>query len=328
MQQEVIKQIESFWRTGRRLRQSTYGWVSGNAVCCGHRGHRPDSRGRGGIKVDHDRVNWHCFNCGYSTMYIAGQPLGMKMRRLLGWMGASEDEIRKLQLIALKAHNALGETELSPLVIADIKCELPEPYERLDPVKHPTHAEYLNRRGISLDSYTFYVSACIRQRMSTRVIVPFWTYDRLVGYTARTIADDIPKYIQKLVCPYVFGIDFQQPRWSWVPLTEGVFDALSIQGCAVLGNEVNEKQADLLDSLQKQIVVVPDADKAGNSLIQAAIDYGWGVSFPDWPSDVKDTNDAVSKWGRLFVLRQIWHYRETDPTQIKLRLKMRKYKQA
>ena len=103
---------------------------------------------------------------------------------------------------------------------------------------------------------------------------------------------------------------------------EGVFDALSVNGMATLGNEVSEEQADQLDALGKTLVVVPDSDKSGDALIQAAIDYGWSVSFPEWPSEVKDVNDAVCKYGVLFVVRHIWETRVSGTTQIKLRLKL------
>jgi len=32
-----------------KKKQSSSGWTSFNAICCGHKGHRPDTRFRGGI---------------------------------------------------------------------------------------------------------------------------------------------------------------------------------------------------------------------------------------------------------------------------------------
>ena len=61
----------------------------------------------------------------------------------------------------------------------------------------------------------------------------------------------------------------------------------------------------LLNRLQKQIIVVPDRDKAGSKLVEESIEQGWSVSMPDWNQDITDVGDAVSKYGRLYTLYSI-----------------------
>ena len=51
----------------------------------------------------------------------------------------------------------------------------------------------------------------------------------------------------------------------------------------------------------KEVIVIPDQDRAGLMLIKHAIDYGWSVAFPTWDDDVKDCADAVQRYGQLFV---------------------------
>jgi hypothetical protein len=51
----------------------------------------------------------------------------------------------------------------------------------------------------------------------------------------------------------------------------------------------------------KEVIVIPDQDRAGLILIKQAIEYGWSVAFPTWDNDVKDCADAVQRYGRLFV---------------------------
>ena len=120
---------------------------------------------------------------------------------------------------------------------------------------------------------------------------------------------------------YVFGTDLQQPDWQHVLVMEGVFDALSISGLAVLHAEINDAQARLIRSLGREVTVVPDQDDAGMKLVDRAIELGWAVSIPDWPAECKDVNDAVKLFGRLGALLTIMQARETSKIKIELRKK-------
>jgi len=79
----------------------------------------------------------------------------------------------------------------------------------------------------------------------------------------------------------------------------------------------------LLNRLQKQIIVVPDRDSAGKKLVEQAIDLGWSVALPEWPSEVTDIGEAVSKYGRLYTLYSIANVAEDSP--LKIRLKSKKW---
>jgi DNA primase len=95
---------------------------------------------------------------------------------------------------------------------------------------------------------------------------------------------------------------------------------MAVDGVAVLGNEVAEQQADIIDALGREVIVVADADKSGAKLVDAALKYGWSVSFPVWQEDThcKDISDAVVKYGKLFVLVSILQARESSALKIKL----------
>jgi hypothetical protein len=153
------------------------------------------------------------------------------------------------------------------------------------------------------------------------VVIPF-TYDnKIVGYTCRFLDDRQPKFISDSQPGYVFGTDLQHSDWQHVIVTEGIFDALSIGGVAVMHNTVSDAQVRLIRSLDKQITVVPDQDKAGIELIDRAVELGWAVSIPNWPDGCKDVNDAVIKLGRLGALLTIMQSRETSRIKIELRKK-------
>jgi hypothetical protein len=304
-------------------RSTPNGWQSFNAPCCEHRGHNADRRRRGGVKLTGTGVAYNCFNCRYTTGYTVGGVLGIRFRRLLIWLGVSAAEVNALKIQALRDRELYGDAvveEQQPQEI--VEKALPDDSEPLDPIRHPAHCDYLAARSIDIGSYSYFVS---EQELPQRIIVPFAYRDHLVGYTARAIGRQRPKYMMNLAMPYVFGQDLQQPNWTWCPVVEGAFDAISIGGCAVLGNDISEAQAEQLDSLDRTLVVVPDQDQAGEQLVQAAIDYGWSVSFPEWPADIKDVNDAVTRFGALFVTQHIWSTRVAGATQIRLRRKLRKH---
>jgi DNA primase len=119
----------------------------------------------------------------------------------------------------------------------------------------------------------------------------------------------------------VFGTDLQQPAWRYVIVTEGIFDALSIGGLALMHNTISDGQAKLIRSLGREVIVVPDQDMPGTELIDRAVELGYSVSIPAWPDHVKDVNDAVIEYGRLGTLLTIMAARETSRIKIEIRKK-------
>jgi DNA primase len=101
---------------------------------------------------------------------------------------------------------------------------------------------------------------------------------------------------------FVFNIDAQDALNRYVFVCEGPFDALAVGGVALLTNEISQQQAHIINSLGKEVVVIPDQDHAGLALIKQAIDYDWSVAFPNWHKDIKDPADAVKQYGKLFVI--------------------------
>ena len=143
----------------------------------------------------------------------------------------------------------------------------------------------------------------------------------MINEYTRFLDDKNPRYIHDMQPGYVFGTDLQQPSWQHVLVMEGVFDALSIGGVAVLHADVSDAQARLIRSLAREITVIPDQDTAGMKLIDRALELGWAVSMPDWPNTIKDVNDAVKQYGRLATLIHIFQARENSRIKIELRKK-------
>ena len=81
-------------------------------------------------------------------------------------------------------------------------------------------------------------------------------------------------------------------------------------------------QRELIDNLNRKVIVVPDKDKAGSKLIEQAIEYRWSVAFPEWDKTVGDVADAVLKYGRLFTIQSILKTTESSKLKIDLKRKM------
>ena len=312
-----------------KRKQTASGWISFNAPCCHHTGEkRQDRRQRGGLKITDQNWSYHCFNCGYTASFILGRNLSFRARRLLEWLNVPPEEIERINLESLRHRSIVGILDdrqrtanaLQGIQFEDRDC----PYTDLVTPEHREQWQYLRDRGVPEDypvmlpvSYDKRGLAGILGRSG--VAIPF-TYDnRMVGHAIRFLDDRTPKYIHDIQPGYVFGTDLQHPDWQHVLVMEGVFDALSIAGLAVLHAEINDAQARLIRSLGREVIVIPDQDAAGMRLVDRALELGWSVSMPEWPAGCKDVNDAVKHMGRLATLISIMQARETSRIKIELR---------
>ncbi len=294
-----------------RAKHSPSGWTSFNAPCCGHRGHSPDTRKRGGIRFDGDGVVYNCFNCKFSTGWQPGSPFGEKMKTLARWLGAGEDTIKELVFEALKTEGEEYKPSKHQPQIEFTDKELPE---GAMPLLEWVNSEYWKDISLDIEPVIAYIVSRGHDPFdgnfywspapgyTDRVIVPFAWQGRIVGNTARKVTAGKPKYLSDQHPHFVFNFDRQKENQKYIFVCEGPFDALSIGGVALLTNDVAEQQSRIINSLGAEIIVIPDQDSAGLMLIDRAIENGWSVAFPTWDEDVKDVADAVLKYGRLFVI--------------------------
>lgn len=331
-------------------RKSSNKWISFNAVCCSHNGETADTRGRGGMLPNPDgSTSYHCFNCGFKTGYYPGRPMSFKFRKLLKWMGADENTVQRLTMEALRIKDLVPTEQRAPVPEVEITFKprgLPEDSASLqewatrirlgvewDPngivpiesVKDQAPdgfwnaVHYLHDRKVNGKKYDFYLTSETSYNLHKRVIIPFYWKKQLIGYTARAIADDVkPKYHSNYEANYVFNLDQQLPDARVVIVCEGPFDAMAIDGVAVLSNQINDTQAEIIDGLGREVIVVPDWDEAGLRMIDNALEYGWSVSFPVWMETCKDIGEAVVKYGKLFVLKTVLDAKESNRLKIEL----------
>lgn len=308
---------------GKRKRAAS-GWISFNAPCCVHRGENQDKRMRGGIKLDGNDWNFHCFNCGFTASFTLGRTLSFKAKNLLKWLNVDEAVIDEINLESLKHRSVHGLLEnnkhIAKVKIEFQKKDLPSDLELLNiSPGHEKFRNYLSQRKIDWQQYPFMISPAASGRNSERIVIPFTHNNVIIGHCARFLDNKTPKYINDLQHGYVFGTDLQRDAWQYVLVMEGIFDALSINGLAVLHNDINTNQVEMIKQLNKEVIVIPDQDKAGLKLVDRAIELNWAVSMPEWPEDIKDVNDAVIKYGRLATLLMIIEAKTTNKIKIEIR---------
>lgn len=307
-----------------KRKQSPSGWISFNAVCCAHRGERIDKRSRGGVLIQTDgSFTYHCFNCGFKASYHSTEQLSHKCRQLFNWLGVDEETINRLNLESIRNRSLVGRIQHSkPKFIPKFELTtLPEGSELINPhdPDHERFVDYLHSRSVNINEHKYYLTTDGKSRNKNRIIIPFTHDNRLVGYTSRFIDGRSPKYIHQHPTGYVFGIDHQQKDWQYVVIVEGVFDAILTRSVATLHNGISDNQAELINGLNKQVIVVPDRDRAGRKVIDRAVELGWAVSFPEWDTDIKDCADAVKRYGRLTTLISIVESAEKSRLKIELR---------
>ena len=314
------------------------GWISFNAPCCVHNGETADKKKRGGLMTSADgTVSYHCFNCGFKSSYVIGRKLTYKMRQFMGYIGIPDDTIRKLAIEALREEEGDVKYEKKKFVTFG-KKDLPNNARSLDVwlEKYTTGTlsnteqksvdnllNYLSSRGIGPDWYDFMYSPSKIWDIYQRLLIPFYWKGEIVGFTGRVFEESqAVKYYTDVWPGYVFNMDAQDWTRKFVIVTEGPFDAITISGVSILGSEINDTQRELIDGLNRQVIVVPDRDAPGEKLINQATEFGWSVSFPDWGDNVNDVADAVAKYGRLFVIQSILKTTESNKLKIDLKRKM------
>lgn len=323
-----------------KRRAGSRGWITCNAVCCHHRGHKQDMRSRGNFLFTPDGlIVYNCYNCGFKTMFD-NNSLSKPFESLMVWMGVSQDDINKIKLEILAntvngnltvvaGHELRFTTEFA-------EVELPEyaiPFDSLMeedelPDEFLQVASYLGSRGEAvLSGWNFHWTPSTKWNLNKRVIIPFYYKDKVVGWTARYAGkppSGISRYFNSDLPPgYLFNCDvLNTPHRKFVAVLEGPFDAIAVDGVGTLGSELSREQIVWLNSTDKEKIIVPDRQRSNQGLIDAALEHGWAVSFPEWEDGVKDAADASSRYGKLFTLDSILRGRTKNKLQIGIKRRM------
>lgn len=320
---EIVSQIHGLLMNNLPVRtnRTPSGWITFDCPMCN------DKRKRGGVIESGAKISYHCFNCDYTTGWALNAHLGKRFKDLVERLGASKTDIHQAQVNLLKYSEELEQVEPDNFVYTSGRfnsVELPENAQTIEslPEEHELR-QYAQARGI-LGLYPLLHFPDIANRK--RVVVPFTYNGDVVGWTGRHIAPpdkDTPKYLMNTQPGYVFNVDaFANNDREIVIVTEGIFDAILVDGVSIMGNSVTPEQAHLIEKLGKRVILCPDRDDAGKELIQQAIALDWEVSFPPWAPDIKDAADAALRYGRLATIHSIITNATDNKIKIKVRSKM------
>lgn len=301
-----------------------------NGPCCPHVGaHRLDDRQRAGMKInlEDNSFVYHCFNCKFIATWTPGKMFSQKIINLLSWFGYSEIEINQMNFQAWRQQEQKKlKIETGELFIPKFDSyNLPKNTKPIlelineDPINPNVLAavEYLSNRYEKIfDYYDFYYSPTSPYQNS--IIIPFYWKKKIVGYASRNMKHGI-RYGGHKPTNFIFNnnVLYDYSR-KYVILSEGVFDAILSKGISTLGGTINKAQISWINSCYKEIIVVPDRDKDGSALANAAKDNNWYVSFPPWNDGIKDIADAVQKYGILFTITSIIEYKTKNKLEISL----------
>ena len=307
-----------------KRKQTTGGWVSFNCPVCQHKGHKPDRRQRGGIIIVDDGFIFSCFNCNHKAGWQPGKLLSKNTKELFLWLGLTESELGQLSLEALKEKDGVPAAQRTFSLQLNA-VDLPEDCmpvmkwinEGCEEEALANIVEYITKeRGLSLDDYNWHWSPS--SGYADRVILPFYNYGTIVGWTGRKITPGKPKYLTHSQNGYVFNLDAQKYENMYTIIVEGQFDAIAVNGAAIMHNNPSEVQCARINALYTEKIVVPDRDKAGAVMLKAAIKHGWSMSLPPWGDDIKDVADAVKRYGKMYVLSSILNYKTSSKARIEI----------
>lgn len=336
----LVHQLVQEYLPAKR-RQSQKGWWTFNAVCCSHRGHNADTRGRGNLLFLPDgSIITNCYNCGYKTAFRGTISHGFE--NWLEWLGVPRDKLQhaKLEILSKTLNGEIQPIDATYSFSIKEFHEVEMPYDA-KPLNYWAETNdlpedllsciaYLSSRGRAISlGYDYYWTPESKHDLNKRIIIPFYYQNKIIGYTARyagTPPKGIPRYWNSdLPTGYLFNNRALYIKHrKYVLITEGPFDAIAVDGVSPLGSTMNSAQISWLNSIDYEKIIVPDRQRRNQGLIDIGLEQGWYVSFPDWPTHIKDAADASLHFGKLYTLASIIKSKTNVQLEINLKRKLLK----
>ena len=296
------------------------GWFSTLCKVCNDHGHKGN---RAAFKFDEHTTGYNCFNCGIHAAYDSLSESGFtdSMQKVLNawsipktdWGGVLHDSLHK-------QHSDVHRSTVANVIDYEPKVlDIPSYFYRLTDDITDEIAQYAiqylrEERSIDWTKHDFFLAKSTSDRGCKkwlgRLIIPIYKKGELIFYQGRDLTDtQLKKYESpsQSKSNVLFGFDhILSPTKRDVPLyvVEGWFDAFHLNGVAVLGNAITKAHTYWLNQSGRQKVIIPDRFGNGLSLATEALSNGWSISTPDI-GNCKDINEAVNKYGILYVLNSI-----------------------
>lgn len=311
-------------------RQSASGWYIFNCKSCLRYGEkRNDTKHRGNLKFTETGFVYQCFNCHHTFGWSVGNHMSKKFRMFLEDFGLDYTEINKILTLIDEENvteNNVTKEEKKERIIRSI----PEGYKSI------MESMCSNEQSETLRKVFSYITSR-NERLLTwdnlmwkdglnSFLIPCREYGKVVGYTIRNIDPNIKtKYYHYVPNGYLYNMDSMLKDRKYNILVEGELDALSIDGVGLLENKFTTDKLKHLMELKgdSEIIILPDRDKAGMEIVKQVLDKNlpFSISFPNWNKEIKDCEEAVRKYGRLYTVYDIIKNRTTDKAKIMMEMK-------
>ena len=267
-----------------------------------------DYQPRLGIKLEGDNVGANCFNCGFKARYSESDGrLSKNFKKLLKAFGVPEEEIEahaSQSFFQPKSDAPITLESITKVNLYAPEIKLPDHSYRIKLDNCPLENAYLRSRKLDYSAYPFYVSS--DKKLKNRIIIPFYRNGKVIYWQARSILDERPRYKNCDVSKeaVMFGMDrlwFNSLRPLFI--SEGVFDALHVDGVALIGSTINEAKRHLLQQSRRDKIFVIDYDKNGCTLAENVIQYHLGKLTTLGPG--LDINKSVNEYGKLWTFYKL-----------------------
>lgn len=309
------------------------GYLQINCPMCVRMGTTKDTRKRCGIRENSDSIGINCFNCGFKTKYFFGQQIGKRFQEFMEEIGIPDGKIQELKFWSWQKS-----LDNEPKTFIEKKTHvhtyrqiiLPETFKTITQhaIENNTNNDFINaasyvlNRSHSANPDELYWSPDHKDYL----IIPLLFNKKIVGYTGRATHGGVPKYNNISVPPdFLYNYDLiQNTERKYLIIVEGLFDAISISGISTMGAKLNDNQISRINSCPLEKIIVPDVDKSGKRLIDIALNNNWSISVPNigpdkhWERDIKDCDDAVKRYGKLWTLHSILKHKTNDKNLIRI----------
>jgi hypothetical protein len=269
-----------------------------------------DHSARAGWRLEPDEVFYNCYNCHFHASYEEGTgKFSRWMKEVLAANGIVEKDVQAITSTLFfnkdTTEKVLTLDSLTKKVnLHTPEIEFPSRTFQLGSTGNDGHQEPLIEYllGRHVDPLRFYFS--LEPAHLRRVIIPYWRDGKLIYWQSRSIDREVkPRYRN---CPIakdaiIYNFDLLN-QYSDEPLfvTEGAFDAETINGICILGSSLNAAKIELLKRTRRRIIFVIDRDSNGSDLGEDVLRQGWELTFVDPNAD--DINDSVCKFGLIYTI--------------------------
>ena len=302
---------------------SNTGYHQLKCPCCN------DYKVRAGFKFESGMIHYSCFNCGLKPGYEENSgKISSKFRKVLNDCGIANSDIDNVVNVAYFNKSdetiTLDKFDKNKINTTTVETSLPKQCFRLGGTDFVDHQypllEYLRTRKISSLDYPFFFST--DPYYEKRIIIPFYRNKKLIYWQARTVLDVEPRYLNCEVPKTAVLFNFDQLHsWSNLPLLvcEGVFDAIPVNGIALMGGGINESKIALLRQCRRRLIFVIDRDVIGGEVAKHALANEWEITFTPEGTDI---NKSIQKYGKLWTIQYIMNNIPKSKLDAELQVKL------